>query len=57
MVMMMMMMVMKEGGGSHKQVTSPIFEDTAPARRELGKIQNVGRCPRQAPGIQENPGI
>ena len=39
------------------KLTSSIFEEAAPARRELGKIQNVGRCPRQAPGIQENPGI
>ena len=44
-------------GGSQKQLTSPIFEETAPARREFGKIQNVGRCPKQAPGIQENPAI
>ena len=41
------------GEGTQLQLTSPIFKSTAPARNKLGKIQNVGRCYSEGPGIQE----
>ena len=41
------------GEGTQLQVTSSIFKSTAPARNMLRKIQNVGRCYSEGPGIQE----